>query len=73
LRGAVGDAAIPTAGKLVPIEVKLSATPRPAMASSIKTFQQDFENKALPGYVVHPGDMRLPLGSHVTALPFSEL
>ena len=25
------------------------------------------------GYVVHPGDVRLPLGRTVTALPFAEL
>ena len=59
--------------KLVPIEVKLSATPRPAMASSINTFQKDFGDKVLEGYVVHPGDVTLSLGSGVTALPFSEL
>jgi len=67
------DILVESAGKLVPIEVKLSATPRPAMASSIKAFQQDFGSDARPGYVVHPGDMRLPLGSNATALPFSEL
>jgi len=67
------DIVVETAGKLVPIEVKLSATPRPAMASSIKTFQEDFGNKAMPGYVVHSGEVRLPLGSNVTALPFVEL
>ncbi|MDP3045325.1 MAG: DUF4143 domain-containing protein, partial [Bacillota bacterium] len=67
------DIVVEAAGRLVPIEVKLSATPRPAMASSIKTFQEDFGNKAMPGYVVHPGDVRLPLGSNVTALPFAEL
>jgi predicted AAA+ superfamily ATPase len=59
--------------KLVPIEVKLSATPRPAMASAVKTFQKDFGDKVLEGYVVHPGDITLSLGSGVTALPFSEL
>jgi predicted AAA+ superfamily ATPase len=58
---------------LIPIEVKLTATPRPAMASSIKAFQEDFGDKVLPGYVVHPGQIRLPLGSNVTALPFAEL
>jgi predicted AAA+ superfamily ATPase len=67
------DIVAETAGKLVPIEVKLSATPRPAMASSIRTFQEDFGDKAMPGYVVHPGDIRLPLGSGVTALPFRDL
>ena len=67
------DIVIDTGGKLVPIEVKLSATPRPAMAASIKAFREDFGAKAMPGYVVHPGKVRLPLGSEVTALPFAEL
>jgi hypothetical protein len=43
------------------------------MASSIRTFQEDFGARAMPGYVVHPGDVRLPLGSNVTALPFAGL
>jgi predicted AAA+ superfamily ATPase len=67
------DMVVETGGKLVPIEAKLSATPRPAMASTIKTFQKDMGDKAMPGYVVHPGDVRLPLGPNVTALPFAEL
>jgi hypothetical protein len=60
-------------GRLVPIEVKLSATPRPAMAASISEFRKDFGKRALPGYVVHAGDVRLPLGGGVTALPFTDL
>ncbi|MCX5772473.1 MAG: ATP-binding protein [Candidatus Hydrogenedentes bacterium] len=67
------DLLVETEGNLVPIEVKVSATPRPAMASSIKSFRQEFDARAMPGYVVHPGDVRLPLGSDVTALPFSDL
>jgi predicted AAA+ superfamily ATPase len=67
------DIVIETGNKFVPIEVKLSATPRPSMAASIKTFREDFGDKAMSGYVVHPGDVRLPLGSNVTALPFGEL
>lgn len=59
--------------KLVPLEVKLSSTPRQAMASGIKVFQEDLGDKAAPGYVLHAGDIRLPLGSGVTALPFAEL
>ena len=58
---------------LIPIEVKLSATPRPAMASTIRNFQRDLGETVLPGYVVHPGDIRLPLGQHVTAIPFADL
>lgn len=67
------DFVVKTGGRLVPIEVKLSATPSPAMASAILTFQKDFGDKAMPGYVVHPGDTMLPLGSGMTALPFAEL
>jgi hypothetical protein len=67
------DIVVEAGTKLVPIEVKLSATPRPAMASAVKTFQKDFGDKVLVGYVVHPGDITLPLGPGVTALPFSEL
>jgi len=67
------DILVETGGKLVPIEVKLSATPRPAMASAVKAFQEDLGDKAMPGYVIHPGDVTLPLGSGVTALPFAEL
>jgi uncharacterized protein len=67
------DIIVDAAGKLIPIEVKLSATPRPAMADAIRTFQADLGRKAAPGYVIHPGDMRLPLSPGVVALPFAEL
>ena len=67
------DIVVEAGAKLVPIEVKLSATPRSAMASALKTFQRDFGDKVLEGYVVHPGNITLPLGSGITALPFSEL
>ncbi len=67
------DFVVEVGGRLVPIEVKLSATPRPAMAAAIKTFHGDMPSAALPGYVVHPGDIHLPLGAGVTALPFVDL
>ncbi|MYB19850.1 MAG: ATP-binding protein [Holophagales bacterium] len=67
------DFVIEEGGKLVPIEVKASATPRPAMAKPIRTLQRDLGESAAPGYVVHPGDVRLPLGPGATALPFGEL
>jgi len=66
------DFVVDTGGKLVPIEVKLSSTPHPKMTSSIKTFQKDFRDRAKPGYVVHPGDIELPLESGVTAIPFEK-
>jgi hypothetical protein len=43
------------------------------MTASIKSLMEDFGEKVMPGYVVHPGGVRLLLGSDVTALPFSEL
>jgi len=73
MAGTEVDIVVDTGGRLVPIEVKLSGTPRPAMASAIKTFQRDLGDRALPGYLVHPGDARLPLGERVTALPFGNL
>jgi len=60
-------------GRLVPIEVKLSATPRPAMAAGIATLREALREQVTAGYVVHPGDVRLPLGGDVTALPIGEL
>ena len=67
------DILVETDGHIVPIEVKLSATPRPAMAKGIVALRGDLGKKALPGYVVHPGDIRLPLAPGVTALPFADL
>lgn len=67
------DILVDFAGKIIPIEVKLSATPRPEMASSIKTFLKDFGETSMRGYVVHGGNVQLPLGSGVIALPFSAL
>ena len=71
--GAEVDFVVETEGKLIPIEVKLSATPRPAMGNAVRRFQRDLGSAAGPGFVVHPGDVALPLGSGVTALPFGRL
>lgn len=67
------DILVETDGKLIPIEVKLSATPRPEMAAAIRALREGLGKKVAPGYVIHSGDMRLPLGEGVTALPFTEL
>jgi hypothetical protein len=52
------DLVVESGGKLIPIEAKLSATPRPAMASGIRAFQEDLREKAAPGFVIHPGGRR---------------
>ena len=36
-------------------------------------YQNFLRDEAMPGYVVHPGDTRLPLGDGVAALPFADL
>ena len=73
MAGTEVDFVVDVGGRLVPIEVKLSATPRPVMAAAIKTFHGDLGRAALPGYAVHPGDIHLPLGPRVNALPFADL
>lgn len=59
--------------KLIPIEAKLSATPRPTMVPGILAFRKDFQKKAEKGYIIHPGDMKLSIASNVLALPFAGL
>ncbi len=71
--GSEVDIVIEVNGKVIPIEVKLSGTPRSNMASSIRAFQNDFKAKAMPGYVIHPGEIKLPLGDGIKALPFCQL
>ena len=73
LAGTEVDFVLESAGKLIPIEVKLSATPRSSMANSIKIFQRDLKNTATHGYLVNPGHERLPLDPDITALPIRDL
>ena len=73
IAGTEVDFVIETGGKLVPVEVKLSATPHRAMAAAVRIFLKDMKDSAMPGYLVHPGDIHLPLGSGVTARPFADL
>jgi predicted AAA+ superfamily ATPase len=71
--GSEVDFIVEQGGKLIPIEAKLSATPRPTMAPGILAFQKDFPKKAEKGYIIHPGDMKLSIAPNVLALPFSGL
>jgi len=67
------DLVVETEGGLVPIEAKTSATPHPRAATSIRSFRQDVGERVLPGFVVHPGNVTLPLGAEATALPLASL
>jgi len=67
------DFIIEEEGRVIPLEVKASATPSPRMAEAVLSFRKDLGKKAREGYVVHLGDLALPLGKEVTALPFAHL
>jgi predicted AAA+ superfamily ATPase len=67
------DLIVDTGRALLPLEVKLTSTPQPKMAGSIKTIMNDLSDKINRGYVIHTGNSKLPLVTRVTALPFSNL
>lgn len=70
--GSEVDLLIDTQDGIVPIEIKSSSTPNPCMADGIRSFKEDIKN-TLDGYLIHPGEVQLPLGQRVTALPFAQL
>jgi len=67
------DFLIGTGDRLIPIEVKASATPRPGMAAGIHALRGDLGDRVGSAFVVHMGDTVLPLGNGVTAVPFGSL
>lgn len=67
------DFLVEAGGRLIPIEAKLSSTPRPAMAAGIQSFREDFGQKAGRGFVVHPGSVHIPLAPGVVAWPFKDI
>ena len=71
--GAEVDLLVEVDGRLVPVEAKLSATPRTAWAGGIAALRGALPGRVDEGWVIHPGDVRIPLGSGATALPFDEL
>jgi hypothetical protein len=64
------DLLVETTTGLVPVETKASATPRPEMAQSISALRRDLGDAIRPGYVIHAGDITLPLGGGTLALPY---
>ena len=67
------DLIVETGGKLMPIEIKLSATPDRSMARNIVSFRKELYGQTGKGFVVHPGDVTLPLVPDAVALPFADL
>jgi len=72
-RGTEVDIVIEQQGRLVPLEVKQTATPRPALASGLLSFVSDYSDKADKGWLVHLGSTTLPLAPGLTAVPFTDL
>lgn len=71
--GAEVDFIVETGSRLIPIEVKLSSTPRRSMVSSIVKFQRDLPRTSSEGYVVHLGSITSPLNEQVRSLPYAQL
>ena len=67
------DLIVETAGKLIPIEIKMSATPDRSMTRNIVSFRKDLYGQTEKGFVVHPGDVTLTLVPDAVALPFADL
>ena len=67
------DLIVETGGKLIPIEIKMSATPDRSMARNIVSFRKDLYGQAEKGFVVHPGDGTIPLVPDAVFLPFADL
>jgi predicted AAA+ superfamily ATPase len=66
------DLIVEHGGALHPVEVKLSATPHPAMAAGILAFRADYGDRVGGGFVVHTGTGKLPLAPGVSAVPYEE-
>lgn len=60
-------------GALIPLEIKVTSTPKPQMAQGILTLQKEMKKPVKNGYLIHLGELQLPLGEKVTALPFSQM
>lgn len=71
--GSEVDLVLETESGLIPIEIKASSTPKSQMAEGIVQFQKDLKGKSKAGYVIHLGDIALPLSQDVLALPFQNL
>lgn len=70
--GAEVDIIVESLGGCIPIEVKLSSTPKLKMADGINTFFKNFP-KSHKGYLIHAGSVVLPLGKNTIAMPFGML
>ena len=71
--GAEVDIVVEEGHRLIPVEAKLSGTPKMGMGRGIHAFRADYGERAASGWVVHTGDFPLPLGNGAVALPLTML
>jgi predicted AAA+ superfamily ATPase len=64
------DFVIETGGRLLPIEVKSGARPRPADAAHLRSFRQEYGRKARAGLLLHTGGAIEWLAPDVLAAPW---
>ena len=67
------DFVVEADGTIIPIEVKTTATPRPRMVHGIRTLRKGLGERCGPGFLIHTGEERLPMGAGIMAVGFSEL
>lgn len=67
------DLIVDTGTRLIPIEVKVSSTANRRMVKGIEIFREALGERVGKGYMIHPGDEKLPLGKNAVAWPFGEL
>jgi predicted AAA+ superfamily ATPase len=72
-RGDEVDVLIDLGTRIVPVEVKCSSTPRPEMAAGLSTLRHDLGRRVSDGYLIHAGDLHLPLVPGITAIPFRDM
>lgn len=64
------DIVIEAAGRLLPVEIKASARPRLGDAKHVRTFRNEYGDKARTGIVLHTGDSLKWLAPDVLAVPW---
>jgi len=68
------DLIVDIAGSLVPIEVKASGTASHRWARTLERVREDLgPERTAPGFVVHPGQVKSPIGKGIIAVPFRDM
>ncbi|MCS7248426.1 MAG: ATP-binding protein [Anaerolineales bacterium] len=67
------DLVIEDGHRLIPIEIKQTATPFPDLAKGLVAFKSLFAEQVTQSYLIHSGDQILPLGKDILAIPLSSL